>query len=164
MTEIVLPLVQACLTASLAVWMAHGAWLNWRHPALNEEFVAAVMGLEGLEEEAPDVYSHVARRRVADRRLIRAAFQLIRLWETLVALVLAAGAALLAAAAFGAGPADAAQAVALVGATGFTLTWAAFLIGGDYFCYWYRYFSSQATHFLLAIWGTATIAVLAASG
>jgi hypothetical protein len=41
------------------------------------------------------------------------------------------------------------------------MNWAGFLIGGNYFCYWYSHFPGQSTHFQLVLWGTATMIFLA---
>lgn len=74
--------------------------------------------------------------------------------ETIAALLLCAGAVLMTL------PLDVARLIALLGALAFTANWTGFLIGGEYFCYCYCHFGSQATHLILAIWVTLVSGLL----
>ncbi len=87
-------------------------------------------------------------------------FYLLVLWESVAALLLVVGTAWLAFALFGIADVEKARAVASLGALAFTMNWAGFLIGGNYFCYWYCHFPAQATHMMLALWGTLVVILL----
>ena len=154
-------LVAQCgLTLSIAAWIVTGVIDNWRHPRLNLEAVRTVVSLDAMARDYPAEYAVLAHRRLTDPARIKALFTLIVLWESLTALLLCAGAALLAFAALGLTDPGLAQTVALLGAVAFTLCWAGFLAGGNYFSYWYCHFPAQATHFFLAIWGSVVTGVL----
>lgn len=58
---------------------------------------------------------------------------------------------------------DAARMLAAWGATDFTSVWAAFLIVGNYFCYWFGHEGAQNTHFPLTLWALGTVILLAQS-
>lgn len=160
-SDFALLLAQTGVTACLAAWMGQGAAANWIHPRLNEAAVAMVMRLDMMERDFPDEFAAVRGRRVTDPRRIRLAFRVILLWETVAAALLCFGTLAMLAALFGAMPADAARGWAMIGALAFVVNWAGFLIGGDWFCYWYCHFSSQATHFFLMLWGTLSLILLA---
>lgn len=160
MTDFALPLTQLVLTACLAGWMVSAVYNNWRFPALNEDAVAMVMKFEMMEAAYPYDYAVVRHRRIDNPKTIKALFRLMVLMETTAALLLTLGAGLLAASLFGAVSIDTARFVALLGTLVFVANWAGFLIGGEYFCYWYCHFSSQATHMMLAIWGTMVAGLL----
>lgn len=156
-----LALAQFGNTACIAAWMISGVVDNWRHPALNERAVADVLGLDGLATEAPEAYAEMKHRRVENRRLVRAAFYAIVLWESVAALLLSFGTVALGAALLGLADADAARGWAILGCLAFVVNWSGFLVGGNYFCYWYAQFPAQATHFFLVVWGVAGIVLLA---
>ena len=159
MTTLLL-VAQCGLTLSIAAWIATGALDNWLHPRLNLDAVRMVVSLEAMAREYPAEYAGLAHRRMTDPRRIAALFYLIVAWESLTALLLLAGAALLGAAALGAETAEAGRMLATLGAVAFTLCWAGFLAGGNYFGYWYCHFPAQATHFFLAIWGSLVTGIL----
>ena len=160
MSELVLLLAQTVLTGCLAGWMLSGVLDNWRHPHLNESAVAMVMWFDLMEAEYPEDFAHVKHRKVENPKVVRAMFYLLVLWESIAALLLLAGTVLLVLALFGGAGGETARAVATLGALAFTMNWAGFLIGGNYFCYWYCHFSAQATHMMLALWGTLVVILL----
>lgn len=160
MSDIALPLAQTVLTFCLAGWMVSGVFNNWRFPRLNEAAVAMVMNFELMEATYPEDFAVVQHRKITNPKAVRAVFYLMVLSETLAALLLGSGAVLMALALLSAAPLDVARLIALLGALAFTVTWTGFLIGGEYFCYWYCHFGSQATHLMLAIWGTLVTGLL----
>ncbi|SEP10032.1 Predicted small integral membrane protein [Salinihabitans flavidus] len=160
MTDLALTLAQTTLTGALALWMITAVLDNWRHPSLNESAMATVVGLEAMRVEFPEEYALMKHRRIDNPRTIRALFFLLVAWETLAALLLLAGTVLLVLTLCAVTDAQTARVVALLGTLAFTLTWAAFLAGGNYFCYWYCHFNALATHLLLALWGTGVTILL----
>ena len=155
---------QSGLTLSIAAWIITGVIDNWRHPGLNLEAVRKVVSLEAMARDYPAEYAILAHRRMTNPARIRALFGLIVAWESLTALLLGAGGLMLAGAALGLGDPATARTAALLGAVAFTLCWAGFLAGGNYFSYWYCHFPAQATHFFLAIWGSVVTGVLLIGG
>jgi predicted small integral membrane protein len=160
MTDLALRLTQFVLTACLAGWMVSAVFNNWRFPGLNKAAVAMVMTFELMELTYPEDFARVRHRKIENPRVINAVFVLMVVVETAAALLLTIGACLLCASLFGLFAADVAALVALSGALVFVLNWTGFLIGGEYFCYWYCHFSAQATHMMLAIWGTVVAGLL----
>lgn len=153
-------IAQIVLTACLAAWMVSGVINNWLMPKLNESVVAMVMRFELMERDFPEDFEAVKHRRVHNPHLVRIVFLAMVLSETIAAILLVAGTLLQCAALFGGVAPDVANLVALMGALAFTVNWTGFLIGGEYFCYWYCHFGSQATHLMLAIWGTVVSGIL----
>lgn len=160
MTDGILILAQIALTGSLAGWMITGVADNWRYPDLNVEAVAMVTRFDLMAAQYPVEFDRVKHRRIDDPGKIMLLFRLIVAWETLAAVVLTAGTFLLIGAGLGLAEPAFARAVAALGVTAFVMNWAGFLIGGNYFCYWYGHFPSQSTHLMLAIWGTLTLILL----
>jgi predicted small integral membrane protein len=160
MSDIALPLAQTVLTFCLACWMIAGVFNNWRFPKLNEAAVAMVMNFELMEITYPDDFAVVRHRRITNPKAVRTVFYLMVLSETIAALLLTGGAIMMAGSLFGLIPPGPAQLIALLGTLSFTVNWTGFLIGGEYFCYWYCHFGSQATHLMLAIWGTVLTGLL----
>ena len=153
-------IAQAVLVALQAAWLSLGAYENIRHPDANRSDVAKVLALEALADQ-PQILKQVAYRRIADPAIVRVVFGAIVAAESLVALLLWFSALLLAGAVLGLVPAELAHTVAILAVLGFTAIWAAFLIGGQWFYYWYGAYGQQS-HFLLTLWGIATLLVLAA--
>lgn len=56
-------------------------------------------------------------------------------------------------AAGGAASAGLATGAALVSTAFFTLIWGGFIIGGNYFAYWYCHQWAQSNHFIFMYWG-----------
>ncbi len=154
---------EAVMTGLIGLWMATGALDNWRFPELNRATVAQVMRMERMEQQYPEEFSHVAHRRVSDVRVVNLAFRLIVLWESLSAILLCLGSAMLAVAALTGGDIGFARNIAIAGALSFTVNWAGFLIGGNYLCYYYCHFEGQFTHFMLVIWGSLVCTLLVLS-
>ena len=158
--EQVLLLVEAALVAGLGTWMAVAVADNWRHPRLNEEAVGTVVRLDLMARDYPEDFALIAHRRIDAPRTIRRLFQAIRLAETAAAAMLFGSVLLLVLAAGGIVPAASATAAAIVSAAFFTLIWAGFLIGGNYFAYWYCHQWAQSNHFMLLYWGFFVLIVL----
>jgi predicted small integral membrane protein len=140
--------------------MISGVFNNWRFPSLNKAVVAMVMSFEMMETTYPDDFAAVQHRKVTDPKVVRAVFIIMVVVETVAAFLLFTGAVLMALSLFSLVPPDLARLVALIGTLVFTANWTGFLIGGEYFCYWYCHFGSQATHLMLAIWGTLATGLL----
>jgi predicted small integral membrane protein len=158
--EAILFLVDAALVAGLALWMTVAVADNWRHPRMNEEAVAMVVRLDLLAVQYPEDYAHVAHRRIDDPAIIRRLFHTIRLAETVAAAALFLSALLLVLAAGGAVPGEVATGAGLLSAAFFTLIWGGFVIGGNYFAYWYCHQWAQSNHFMLMYWGFFVLIVL----
>jgi predicted small integral membrane protein len=156
----VMLLVEAALVAGLGTWMAVAVYDNWRHAKLNRDGVAMVMRFDIMERDYPDDFRLVAHRKVTNEGVITLAFQIIRLAETLAAVVLFAGVFGLLGAAFGTFDAEAARVFAMVGCAYFTLIWAGFIIGGNYFHYYYCHQWGQSNHFMFMYWGFFVLLVL----
>jgi len=163
MLAIALLLAQAAAVASLAGWIVSGVIDNWRHPRINQDAVEMVMRLDLLERDFPSEFDAVKHRRVRSSGVVRLAFLAIVLWETLTAILLVLASGLLLLSVVGIVDPEVGRAWGLVGAAAFVITWAGFLVGGNYFCYWYGHFPAQATHFFLAIWGTVAMVLLSMS-
>jgi len=156
----VMLLVEAALVAALGTWMAVAVYDNWRHAKLNLEAVAMVMRFDIMERDYPEDYKIVAHRKVTNDRLISVSFQVIRLAETLAAIVLLVAAFGLLGAAFGTFGAEAATIFAIVACAFFTLIWAGFIIGGNYFHYYYCHQWGQSNHFMFMYWGFFVLLIL----
>lgn len=161
MNDTILLLAQAILTSCNAAWMVAGALNNWVKPRLNYVGVRAVMRFEGMDVDYPEDYAQVAHRRIDNPVLHKIAFGSIVASETISALTLTTGAVLLWIALLGGGDPTLGATIAMLGALAFVINWTGFLIGGEYFCYWYTYFNAQATHLLLLVWGVLTLIFLA---
>ncbi|TNF65141.1 MAG: DUF2165 family protein [Rhodobacteraceae bacterium] len=156
----VLLLVEAALVAGPGLWMAVAVFDNWRHPRLNEAAVATVVRLDLLAQDYPEDFALIAHRRIDAPRTIRRLFWAIRLAETVAAAALIGSALLLLLAAGALVPVALATGAAIVSAAFFTLIWAGFLIGGNYFAYWYCHQWAQSNHFMLMVWGLLVLLVL----
>lgn len=158
--ESMLFLVDAALVAGLAVWMTVAVADNWRHPRMNEDAVAMVVRLDLMQQDYPNEFQLIAHRRIDDPTTIGWLFQLIRLVETIAALVLTLSTLLLGLAALGFVTPALATGTALLSVTLFTSIWAGFVIGGNYFAYWYCHQWAQSNHFMLVFWGLLVLIVL----
>ncbi|MDG4650527.1 DUF2165 family protein [Roseibacterium sp. SDUM158017] len=153
-------LVEAALVAGLGTWMAVAVADNWRHPKMNEEGVAMVVRFDLMAIEYPEDYRLVAHRRIEDPATIRRLFHTIRAAETLAAISLVVSALLLVLAAARAASSEVATGAAIVSSAFFTLVWGCFVIGGNYFAYWYCHQWAQSNHFMLMYWGFFVLIVL----
>jgi len=153
-------LVEAALVAGLGAWMAVAVYDNWRHAQLNRNAVAMVMQFDLMARDHPEDYAIVAHRRITNERLIDLAFETIRWTETLAAIALLGSALWLAGAAFGMASVEAASIAALLSTAFFSLIWAGFIIGGNYFHYYYCHQWGQSNHFMFMYWGLFVLAIL----
>jgi hypothetical protein len=158
--ETVMLLVEAALVAGLGTWMALAVYDNWRHAKLNRDGVAMVMRFDIMERDYPDDFKLVAHRKVTNERAIALVFGAIRLAETLAALLLFAAVFGLFGAALGTFDSANAQVFAIVACAYFTLIWAGFIIGGNYFHYYYCHQWGQSNHFMFMYWGFFVLLVL----
>ena len=158
--DAILLLVEAALVAGLGTWMAVAVADNWRHPKLNEEAVATVVRFDLMAEQYPEDFQPLAHRRIEDPVVIRRLFHAIRAAETAAAVALFLSAILLVLAAGGAASTLLATGAAILSATFFTLIWGGFVIGGNYFAYWYCHQWAQSNHFMLMYWGFFVLLVL----
>ncbi len=158
--ESLLLLVDALLVAGLGLWMTVAVADNWRHPKLNEDAVAMVVRFDLMAEQFPEEFAPLAHRRIEDPRLIRLLFQTMRLAETVAAICLIGAALLLIGAALGFAGVAFAQAAAVAGAAFFVCIWAGFVIGGNYFAYWYCHQWAQQNHFMVMFWGLFVLLIL----
>ena len=160
MFDTMIVIAQTMSVAAIALWMMNGVWMNIRYPLNNELYTAQVLSMERLRIEYPDEFARVAHRAITDRRLQLLAFRVIVGAEALATLVLSAGVVGLLMALAGTGTLETAKTLALLGAVLFTSIWAAFLIVGDYFCYWFCHVGSQFTHYQMTLWGLGTMIFL----
>lgn len=158
--ETILLLVLAGILLFPAMWLTIGALENLLHPYINEIFTTEVMDMARLRAEYPDAYTLVAYRRITDKRLTRLAFRLVVTWELLSAVGLWIGTLSLFGAVLGLGAVDTALMRAIVGAAMFTATWMAFLVIGNWFCYWFGHEGAQNTHFQMTLWGLVCIILM----
>ncbi|MEM9320707.1 MAG: DUF2165 family protein [Pseudomonadota bacterium] len=158
--EMVILFVQAAMIAGLGTWMAVAVADNWRHPQLNEDAVAVVVRFDLMAQEYPEAFKPLANRRIDDPRTIRRLFHAIRFAETVAAGALMFSALLLILAALGAVSVPMATAAAIASTAFFTLIWAGFVIGGNYFAYWYCHQWAQSNHFMVMYWGFFVLIVL----
>ncbi|MDE0045830.1 MAG: DUF2165 family protein [bacterium] len=152
-------LVQAVVVALPAAWLSLGALDNILHSAINRDDVARVLALEALREW-PDVRARVGHRAITNERTVRLLFILVVIAECAASILLWIGAISLGLAFVGLADHGQARDLAMIGALGFTGIWASFLIGGQWFYYWYGEFG-QSTHLKATLWGLATLIVLA---
>lgn len=159
MTETVLDLARCLLVAMPAAWLTLGVLDNIRYPAINRDDVGRVLSMAALDDH-PEVAALVGHRRITHPAAVIWCFRLIVFGELLATLLLWCAVAALAADALGVAEFAFARPLAIVAMLAFTGVWAAFLIGGQWFYYWYGP-HGQATHMLATLWGIGTIAVLA---
>ncbi|MEM1235666.1 MAG: DUF2165 family protein [Pseudomonadota bacterium] len=150
--ENLLLLLDSVLVAGLAAWMIVAVRDNWMHPKMNLEAVAMVVRFDAMAEEFPEDYAEVAHRRIDDPARVKLIFHLIRWAETAAAVMLSLSALLLFIAAFGSAGVVFATGMALVSTAFFASIWAGFIIGGNYFAYWYSHQWAQMNHFSLLFW------------
>ena len=152
-------LVQSLVVAMPAAWLTLGALDNILHSAINRDDIARVLALEALREW-PEVEARVGHRAITNERTVRCLFILVVIAECAASILLWIGAAGLALAFFGLADHNLARDLAMIGALVFTGVWASFLIGGQWFYYWYDSFG-QSTHLKAMLWGLATLIILA---
>ena len=152
-------LIALLLVAPQAAWLAVALLENLRHPAVNARLVAETLAMEPVRQE-PATWVLVRGNRIEHPGLQRWAFRLIVLWEALVLLAQLAAVLWLGLAALGWAGQAGLRALLLAGVGGFTLLWGLLLAGGQWLYVWVAAPQLQTTHFLLLLWGVATLAVL----
>ena len=162
--EFVILLAQTACLGFLTLWLTTGVRDNILHPDVNEETTAEVMDMARMRSDFPEAYAQVAHRRIASRRLQRAAFLAVVVWEVAATLALWGAVVAMGLALWGALPTETARAVGIAATLMFTTTWALFLIVGNHFCYWFGHDVAQNTHFQMTFWGLGTMILLAIPG
>lgn len=157
--DIALEIVVCALVAGQAAWLGIGALDNILYPAINRDDVGAVLRMESLKNY-PKVEALVGHRRIHDPRVVRLCFGLIIAGELLATALLWAATIALAADALGLVEGAWTRILAMAAALAFTAIWMAFLIGGQWFYYWFGE-HGQRTHFFCLLWGIATMAAMA---
>lgn len=150
----------ALLVAALGAWLGIGAYENIRVPAINRPLVDDVLAMRTMQADFPEVHELVRSHRVRSPRLRGLAFAAIVIFETAAAVLLLLGALGFAGAGIGVWGAEAPRFIATLGTMGFILVWSGFLVGGQWVHYWATHQTAQHTHFMLAIWGVATLVFL----
>jgi predicted small integral membrane protein len=158
-SEVIL-VVQALVVAMPAAWLSVGVIDNILHPHINRDDVAKVLALEALRD-FPEIRSRLEHRAITNPAIVRLLFTVMVMAETISCVILWAGSACLVGALFGFCDAYFAREMAILGAASFVGIWASFLIGGQWFYYWYAQFG-QTTHFLATLWGLGVLLVLLA--
>ena len=158
--DTILFLLEAAMVAGLGTWMSVAVTDNWLHPKLNEDAVAMVVRIDLMSEQYPDDFRHIAHRRIDSPGTIRLLFRAMRLAETVAALGLLISAGLLVLAAFGVAPGMVATGAAVLSTAFFTLIWNGFIIGGNYFHYYFCHQWGQSNHFMFMYWGFFVLVVL----
>jgi predicted small integral membrane protein len=159
--ETAILLSQAVCLFFLAAWLTTGLFENLVHSRLNSTFTAEVMDMIRMREEYPEAYEDVAYRRITSPGLQKLVFRLIVSWEAVASVLLWIGFGALAMALLGLAEVQAARALAVLGALAFTSVWAGFLVGGNWFCYWFCHEGAQNTHYQMTLWGLGTLILLA---
>lgn len=159
--ETALLFAQLVTTTALAGWLTTGVRDNILYPTLNETYTAEVLEITRMREDYPDAFEKVAHRAITDRRLQLWAFRLIVAAELTATVLLWIGVLALVLAFPNAVAAETARILAMVGVVAFVTVWSAFLVVGNYFCYWFGHEGAQNTHFQLTIWGVGALILLA---
>ncbi len=152
--------MEALLVAAPGAWIAIGAFENIRVPKANRDMVVDVLAMTSMKAQFPDYYAIVSANRIESRRLQRIAFGAIVVTESVVAVAMLFGALGLAGAGIGLWNAVVPHGIAVAGTLGFTMVWSGFLVGGQWVHYWIVHQDAQHTHFMLVLWGLATLALL----
>ena len=153
-------IAQAVLVLLPGLWLLLGWIENLRHPRANRDLVGEILSMRRVKEHYPAIYAEVGGNRIENPALHRLAFGLIVAAEVVLSLILLAGAALLALAAFHLADREAAGSIAVLGVAGFTLLWGGLLAGGQWLHVWAGAEGLQQTFFFLTLWGVGTLAAL----
>ncbi|MEM9778929.1 MAG: DUF2165 family protein [Pseudomonadota bacterium] len=162
MEQVVL-LSQAGLMSVIAGWLILGVRDNILYPHQNQRLTDMVLCMEAMAEEYPQFYAELSHRRVTEPTTQKLMFRLIVGVELAVCGIMLVGILGLLGAVIGAVPAERTQALVLLGAFGFTMIWAAFLVAGNHFAYWLCHKEQQLTHYQMTLWGIGTMVFLVAS-
>lgn len=160
--ELAIVLAQMTSVLFLALWLTTGVFENVFYPHLNSTFTAEVLDMKRMREDYPEAYAMVAHRRIANPKLQLFLFRVIVAWEMLALLALWAAVIAFAMVLFGGADIATARTIGVLATLTFTATWAGFLIVGNWFCYWFCHEAAQNTHFMMTLWGLATLVLLVA--
>ena len=158
MDDFTTQLVHCVLVLLPAGWLTPAVIDNMRHPDVNRDDVARVLRMEALEEW-PDVLARVGHRRLEDREVVARVFRLVVTAELCTTILLWCAVLALAGQLFGVTDGSWPLALAKLAVLSFSVIWASFLIGGQWFYYWFGE-HGQITHMLAMIWGIVTLGVL----
>ncbi|MEM8787146.1 MAG: DUF2165 family protein [Pseudomonadota bacterium] len=155
--ETALLVAQLGALSVVTAWLLLGVRDNVLYPDQNRILTSMVVRMELLKREHPDAFAQIGHRRIENPALLNTLFWIIVGAEILVSLVMLVGVGALAGAALGLLPAAGARAVAVLGAFGFTMIWASFLVAGNHFAYWFCHKEQQFTHYQMTMWGLGTL-------
>lgn len=159
--ETTILLAQAVCVFFLAAWLTTGVFENLVHSRLNSTFTAEVLAMTRMQSDYPEAFEDVAYRRISSPTLQKLLFRLIVVGEVVASGLLWAGFIALVMALLGATEVSVARTFAVMGALAFTSVWAGFLVGGNWFCYWFCHEGAQNTHYQMTLWGLGTLIFLA---
>ena len=158
--QTILLLAQTGLMGAITLWLIFGLRDNILYPDQNKALTNMVLSMELMQTDRPEAFAQVGHRRITDPAWQNRLFSFIVGVEVVVVLVMVASVLTLLSALIGARPAAGAQALAILGATGFTMIWAGFLVAGNHFAYWLCHKEQQFTHFMMTLWGLGTLLFL----
>lgn len=158
--ETIILVAQTACVLFMAAWLTIGVLDNIFHSALNSTITAEVLDMTRMREEFPEAYEAVAHRRISSASIQKWLFAFIVVWEVVAAIALWSGFALLLMAALGQVEPATGRSLAVLGALLFTSIWVGFLVGGNWFCYWFCHEGAQNTHFQMTLWGIVTMIFL----
>ena len=159
--ETTILLSQAVCVFFLAAWLTTGVFENLVHSRLNSTFTAEVLAMTRMKEDYPEAFEDVAYRQISNPTLQQLLFRLIVLGEVVATVLLWTGFIALVMALVGVTEVSVARSLAVLGALAFTSVWAGFLVGGNWFCYWFCHEGAQNTHYQMTLWGMVTLLLLA---
>lgn len=148
---------QTITTGAMAGWLTTGVRDNLLYPDLNERYTAEVLDMTRMRSEYPDEFAQVAHRAISNRSIQKTAFRSIVALEVIAVVLLWAGFVSLVLALLGTVAPQTARTIALYGASAFFLIWAAMLIVGNHFSYWFCHEDAQNTHFQMTLWGLGSM-------
>lgn len=151
---------QTLFTGLLTGWLAIGLIENFRAPGVNRDLVSAVLNMERIARERPEIHVLVKGNAIVSPRVHGVVWVAILVAETLATLALTAGTGALALAALGLVGAEPARLIAGAGVLGFTAIWGGMLVGGQWVHYWAVWKDSQFTHYFMTLWGVVTFLAL----
>ncbi|MEM8869011.1 MAG: DUF2165 family protein [Pseudomonadota bacterium] len=155
--EQVILLSQTGALSVITAWLFLGVRDNILYPLQNRQLTDIVLCMQALSEEYPEIYAELSYRKITSTDLQKRLFHIIVAAEVMICLVLAVAILVLLGAVIGAVPAERAQPLALLGALGFTMIWAGFLVAGNHFAYWLCHKDLQLTHYQMTLWGLGTM-------
>lgn len=152
---------QAGVIAFQAGWLSVAVFDNWRHADLNERSFAEVLRMDLVASGDPETYKQIAGRRIESPETEKRLFRLLVVAETIVAGLLWLSALALLLAAVGLLGDGFARSLATLAVLGFVAIWGSLLIGGMWFFERIGMGAAMGGHYVLSIWGVATLIFLA---